>query len=61
MSAYDPEFIKPNVQAACDLLIANGFDQKVMMRINDDGTITLIDFDAYIAQINENEEMDDDD
>jgi hypothetical protein len=57
MSAYDPEFIKPNVQAACDHLIANGFDGKVFMRINDDGTITLIDYATYIRQFDEMEEM----
>jgi hypothetical protein len=60
MSAYDPEFIKPNVQAACDLLIDNGFEQKVMMQINDDGTVTLIDFDTYIEQINADLGEDDD-
>jgi hypothetical protein len=51
MSAYDPDFIKPNVQAACDCLIENDFDGKVAMRINDDGTITLIDYDTYVDAV----------
>jgi hypothetical protein len=51
MSAYDKRQILPNVQAACDLLIDNGFEHKVAMRINDDGTITLIDYDTYVDAV----------
>ena len=48
----DPREIHPNVQAACDLLIENGFDDhKVAMIINDDGTVTLHDWDTYVDAV----------
>lgn len=61
MSAYDPREIHPNVQAACDLLIENDFDGKVAMVINDDGSITLRDYDTYVEQVLAAREDDDDD
>ncbi len=51
MSAYDPREILPTVQAACDHLIEEGFDETVFMRINDDGTITLIDRETEVNRI----------
>ena len=61
MSAYDTREIKPNVQEACDLLIEHDFEYKVAMRINDDGTITLIDYDTYVDAVLAARGDDDDD
>jgi hypothetical protein len=57
VSAYDPDFIKPSVQSACDHLIANGFEFKVFMRVNDDGTVTLIDYSTYVDSLLNSRDM----
>lgn len=66
MSAYDPREIPPTVKAACDLLIEEGFEKRVAMIVNDDGTVTLHDWETYVdavlaARGDEKEEMDEDD
>lgn len=48
---FDPNFISPIVQAACDVLIDQGFDGKVAMVINGDGTVTLHDYETYVDAV----------